>query len=63
MLLKPLLDEGDRFVCYYAARQLLALVPDRSLKIIEENSRRGDAIAGDAGMLLYALETGIYKPD
>jgi hypothetical protein len=61
--LAPLLDNEDRFVRYYAARQLLALVPERSRQIIEENAKQRDAIAGDAGMLLYTLDSGIYKPD
>lgn len=61
--LAPLLEDQNRYVQYYAARQLLALVPGRSRQIIEENSRQGDAIAGDAGMLLYTIDSGIYKPE
>jgi hypothetical protein len=63
LLLVPLLDSNERFIQYYAARQLLSIVPDRSRQIIENNAKQGDAIAGDAGMLLYALDSGIYKPD
>jgi len=59
----PLLEDQDRIVQYYAARELLALVPERSRQIVEENSRQGDAIAGDAGMLLYTIASGIYKPE
>ena len=59
----PLLENADRIVQYYAARELLALVPERSRQIIEENSKQGDAIAGDAGMLLYFIDSGIYKSE
>jgi len=60
--LMPLLRDADRFVRYYAAGELLALVPDQSRQIIEENAKMGDAIAGDAGMLLDGLEDGSYTP-
>jgi hypothetical protein len=63
MTLAPFLKDENRFVQYYAACHLLALVPERSREIVEENSKQGDAIAGDAGMLLYTIESGIYKPD
>jgi len=59
----PLLEAQDRIIRYYAARELLALVPERSRQIVEENSRQGDAIAGDAGMLLYTIDSGIYTPE
>src|SRR5580704_15525501 len=55
--LAPLLDDKNRFVRYYTARQLLGLVPERSRQIIEENAKQGDAIAGDAGMLIDALDS------
>jgi hypothetical protein len=60
--LMPLLEDADRFVRYYAAGELLALAPERSRRIIEENAKMGDAIAGDAGMLLDGLEDGSYAP-
>lgn len=64
MKLTPLLNDDDRFVRYYAAQKLLGLVPDRSRSVIEWNYKyRFDAIAGDAGMLLAALDSGEYKPD
>jgi hypothetical protein len=59
-----LLDEKDRFVRYYAAKKLLALVPDRARSVIAWNAKYGfDAIAGDANGLLRAFDTGEYKPD
>jgi hypothetical protein len=61
--LTPLLDDENRFVRYYAARHLLALLPERSRKIIEENAKQHDTIAGDAGMLLHRIDSGQYKPD
>jgi len=59
----PLLEHDNRFVRYYAAQQLLALEPKRSRQIIEENAKQGDAVAGDAGMFLYFLDSGVYKPE
>jgi len=61
--LAPLLDDKDRFVRYYAAQELLALVPGRSRQIIEETAKGFDALAGDAGMLLHALDRDQWKPD
>ena len=61
--LGPLLDDKNQFVQYYAARQLHALFPERCRQIVEENAKQGDAIAGDAGMHLYALDNGLHKPD
>jgi hypothetical protein len=64
MKLVRLLDDRDRFVRYYAAYHLLALVPERARAIIEWNAKFGfDALAGDAGMTLRNLDTGFYKPD
>lgn len=63
LLLAPLLDDANRFVQYYAARHLEGLIPERCRKIIEWNAQQRDAIAGDAGMHLYAIESGIYKPE
>jgi hypothetical protein len=57
--LAPLLEDKNRFVQYYAARQLHTLIPKRSRQIIEENAKQGDAIAGDAGMHLLALDRNI----
>jgi hypothetical protein len=62
--LLPLLDDKDRFVRYYAAKKLLGLVPDKARAEIERNGRYTfDAICGDAGMTLDALDAGIFKPD
>jgi hypothetical protein len=64
LLLTSFLDDDDRFVRYYAAQYLLGLVPDRARAIIEWNYKYGfDAIAFDAGMTLYNLDTGVFKPD
>ena len=62
--LVPLLDDKDRFVRYYAAKKLLGLVPDRARVVIEGVANpKFDALSGDAGMCLYALDEGIFKPD
>lgn len=64
MALSPLLEDKDRFVRYYAAKYLLGLVPDRARRVIEEIAKfKFDALCGDAGMCLYALDKGIFKPD
>ena len=64
MALSPLLDDKNRFVRYYAAKYLLGLVPDSARRVIEEIARfKFDALCGDAGMCLYALDKGIFKPD
>jgi hypothetical protein len=60
--LVPLLRNRSRFVQYYAAQQLMELEPERSRQIIEETARQGDAVAGDAGMFLYFVDSGVYKP-
>jgi hypothetical protein len=61
--LAPLLGSYDRFVRYYAAQELYGLLPELCRPIIEENSRSYDALRGDAGMFLRAIDTGFYKPD
>ena len=62
--LVPLLDDKDGFVRYYAAKKLLGLVPDRARAVIEGIADpKFDALSGDAGMCLYALDEGIFKPD
>lgn len=63
LMLVPLLNDDNRFVQYYAARHLEGLVPDRCRQIIEWNAKQRDAIAGDAGMHLDAVDSGFYKPD
>lgn len=63
LLLSPLLNDTNRFVQYYVARHLEGLVPVRCRQIIELNAKQGDAIAGDAGMHLDAVDSGFYKPD
>ena len=62
LLLVPLLDEANRFVQYYAAKHLEGLIPERCRQIIEWNTKQRDAIAGDAGMHLDAVDSGFYKP-
>jgi hypothetical protein len=59
----PLLESDNRFVRYYAAQQLLAIEPKRSRQVIEENAKQGDAVAGDAGMFLHFIDSGVYKPE
>lgn len=54
--LAALLDDDNRFVRYYAARELLTILPSRCRPIIEENTTAFDAIAGDAGMCLYMFD-------
>ena len=62
--LLSLLNDQDRFVRYYTAKNALGLDPKRAREIIEWNHKYWfDAIAGDAGMTLYFLDTGEYKPD
>ena len=62
--LLPLFGHDNRFVRYYAAKKLLGLVPDRAREIIEWNHKYWfDALAGDAGMTLHNLDTGVFKPD
>jgi hypothetical protein len=64
LALLPLLEDKDRFVRYFAAKYLLGLVPDRARHVIEEIAKlKYDALSGDAGMCLYALDKGIFKPD
>jgi hypothetical protein len=60
MALFPLLEDQDRFVRYYAAKYLLGLVPDLARRVIEDIAEvKYDALSGDAGMCLYALDQGI----
>ena len=62
--LSPLLHHENRLVRYYAALHAFALSPERAREIIEENHRCWvDAIALDAGMTLYNLDTGVFRPD
>lgn len=62
--LLPLLNNKNRFVRYYTAVHAFALAPERARAIIEWNHKFWfDAIAGDAGMTLYFLDNGEYKPD
>src|SRR5579864_4178594 len=60
--LAPSLKDADRFVRYYAAKELFGLLPERCRAIIEENTREFDAIAGDARGFLRAIDEGTYKP-
>ncbi len=60
----PLLDNHDRFIRYYAAKYTLGLAPDRARRVIEDIAKSSyDALRLDAGMCLYALDKGIFKPD
>jgi len=61
--LAPLLGSYDRFVRYYAAQELIGLLPEQCRHIIEENTREFDAIAGDARGFLRAIDEGTYKPE
>jgi hypothetical protein len=63
LLLAPLLDDANRFIQYYAAKHLEGLIPERCRQIIEWNAKQRDAIAGDAGMRIEAVDSGFYKPD
>ena len=63
LLLVPFLDSKNRFVQYYAALELEGLMPKRCREIIEWNAKQRDAIAGDAGMHLHAVDSGFSKPD
>jgi hypothetical protein len=60
--LARLLDSDDRFVRYYAAKELIGLMPQQCRPIIEENTKEFDAIAGDARGFLRAIDEGTYKP-
>lgn len=62
--LLPLLADKDRFVRYYTAKKLLGVVPDRARAVIEGVAEpKYDALSLDAGMCLYALDEGIFRPD
>ena len=62
--LQPLLDCRNRFVRYYAAKSLLGIVPGPARAIIEEIAKHPfDALGGDAGMTLFNLDEGIFKPN
>jgi hypothetical protein len=61
--LAPLLKHENRFVRYYAARELIGLLPEQCRVIIEENTKEFDALVGDARHFLRAIDEGIYKPD
>jgi hypothetical protein len=56
LALAPLLDDPDRFVQFYVAECLLALVPIRSKYEV-------DSISADARGTLRELDAGTYKPD
>jgi hypothetical protein len=60
--LARLLDSDNRFLRYYAAKELIGLIPDQCRPIIEENTKEFDAIAGDARGFLRAIDEGTYKP-
>jgi hypothetical protein len=60
--LAVLLQNNDRFVRYYTARELFGLLPQPCRSIIEENTKEFDAIAGDARGFLRAIDEGTFKP-
>jgi hypothetical protein len=61
--LLPLLQASDRFVRYYAAIYLLALVPDQARAELKLSAKYGtDTLAVNARSFLDALENGSYKP-
>jgi hypothetical protein len=60
--LAELLGDHDRFVRYYAARELYGPLPQQCRPVIEENTREFDAIAGDARHFLRGIDEGTYKP-
>lgn len=64
MSLFPLLRNSDRSIRYFAAMYMLGLCPIEARQVIEEIARpKFDPICTDAGMCLYTLDTGIFKPD
>ncbi len=64
LALAPLLEDRDRFVKYFAAKYLLGLLPRQARAVIEGIANpKFDALSLDAGMCLYALDQGIFKPD
>ena len=54
--LAKLLKDQDRFVKYYAAEELLYLLPKECAPIIEMNTREFDAIASDARFSWHLFE-------
>jgi hypothetical protein len=58
-----LLHSDNRFVRYYAAQELIGLLPQQCRSIIEENTKEFDAIASDARGFLRAIDEGTYKPE
>jgi hypothetical protein len=62
--MEPGIREARRLAVieYYATQHLMALFPDRCRRIVEVNAKQGNAVAGDAGMHLHALDIGFYKP-
>jgi uncharacterized protein DUF2019 len=64
LALEPLLNSSERFVRYYAAIYLLGAAPEKARKVIEEVAEPNfDALSGEAGMTLFSLDNGIFKPD
>jgi hypothetical protein len=64
MTLTSLLDDENRAVRFFAANYLLGLIPDRARRVVEEiASPKIDAMSFEAGMCLYCLDEGIYRPD
>ena len=62
--LLPLLESKDRFVSYYAATQLIGIIPNKARAVVEWNAKFGfDAIAGDARMMLIELDRSITRKD
>ncbi len=64
MALLPLLKDEDRSVRYYAAKYMLGVTPATARQVIEAIAAINfDALSGDAGMCLDALDDGIFRPD
>lgn len=62
--LLPLFDHRDFQVQLQAARATLAVAPQESRKLIERiAASQWFPQAGDAGMCLWALDEGIFKPE
>lgn len=58
-----LYDHPNIQVRLAAAKETLAIVPSQARQLIESVAGSGEPVyAGDAGMCLWALDQGIFKP-
>ncbi len=62
-LMLPYLEHSDEQVRYSTAKRLLLTVPDKARACIEGVASGVGPIAGAAGMTLWALDTGVFKPE